>query len=148
MLGGKRVTAFASPQRALEVRIGRERLAVPVHAIARVLPMQYAPLPLAHQLVIGVGFDAARTIVCISMSSFRAPGEETTAVLFESAGSIGYGLCIEEALELVDVTAVDRGTVPASHPRWVRRAHTADGRMLGWIDAAVLIDDITAGAIA
>lgn len=127
--------------------MGRARIAIPVGAIARVLALRCSPLPLAHQLVVGLGFDGDRTIVCVSINPARVQTDDMKAVLFDTAGRVGFGLCIEEAVELVDVTTIERGTVQASLPRWIRRAHTADGRTLGWIDPEVLIGELT-GEIA
>jgi len=137
-------TAHQSPIVALELRVGRAHVAIPVGVIARVVALQYAPLPLAHRLVVGLGFAESRAIVCVSLTPMR-PGEDTaTAVLFDTRGSVGFGLCIEEALELVSVVAVERGTVQAHLPSWLRRARTSDGRALGWIDADRLVDELHA----
>jgi hypothetical protein len=141
--GESSMTSFVPPKRALELRVGRARIAIPVGVIARVLAIRWSPLPLAHQLVAGLGFDGERTIVCVSINPTHAQTDDTKAVLFDTGGRIGFGLCIEEAVELVDVTSVERGTVQATLPRWIRRARTTDGRTLGWIDADVLIGELT-----
>jgi hypothetical protein len=139
------VTADAPATRSLELLIGRARVAVPVTTIARVVGVTYGPLPLAHRLVAGLGFEAKRAIVCISLLPARGgrEGGTTKAVLLDTAGRIGFGLCIDEALELVDVVNVERGTVQSNLPKWVRRARTVDGRTLGWIDTDVLIGELS-----
>jgi hypothetical protein len=141
------VTTNVSPTRALELLIGRARVAVSVNIIARVMAVEYGPLPLAHRLVVGVAFDDRRTIVCVSLTPARASSDSAKVVLFETAGTVGYGLCIDQALDLVDVTRIERGTAQPSLPRWVRRARTSNGRTLGWIDADVLIDDLSTGEV-
>jgi hypothetical protein len=138
------VTASPTPIRALELLVGRAHVALPVAMIARVIDVRYAVLPLAHRLVVGLGFDDVRTIVCISLTPARVSPDTTKAVLLDTQGRVGFGFCIDEALELVDVVRVERGTVQASLPRWVRRAHTSVGRTLGWIDADILIDELSA----
>jgi hypothetical protein len=111
--------------------------------IARVMEVQYGPLPLAHRLVVGLGFDERRAIVCVSLTPTRTQADSTKAVLFETAGRIGFGLCIDEALELVEVVRVERGAAQVNLPVWVRRARTSDGRTLGWIDADLLIAEFS-----
>jgi hypothetical protein len=130
--------------RALELRVGRVRIALPVSGISRVLALACAPLPLAHRLVAGLGFHDARAIVCVTLTPSRLGADTVKVVLLDSPGRVGFGLCIEEALDLVEIVAIDRGAVQASLPRWVRRARTADGRTLGWIDSEVLIDELSA----
>jgi hypothetical protein len=129
--------------RSLELLIGRARVAVPVTTIARVVGVTYGPLPLAHRLVAGVGFEAQRAVICISLLPQRATSGTTKAVLLDTTGRIGFGLCIDEALELVDVVQVERGSVQHNLPKWVRRARTSDNRTLGWIDTDVLIGELS-----
>jgi hypothetical protein len=144
-------STITSPVRALELLVGRARIVVPVRLIARVIALAYEPLPLAHRLVVGLGFEHTRTVVCVSLTPSRAvgpgPGATTKAVLFESKTPLGYGLCIDEALDLVDIVQVERGTVQPNLPRWVRRARTSEGRTLGWIDAEILVDELSAPAV-
>lgn len=138
---------LTSPTRALEMMIGRARIAVPVTHIARVIAVDYSALPLAHQLVVGLGFDNARPIVCVSLTATRPVAATTKAVLFETTSRLGFGLCIDEALDLVDVVQVERGGAQANLPRWVQRARTADGRTIGWIDTAALVGELTDRAV-
>ncbi len=133
-----------SPIVALELRVGRARVAVPVSVIARVLGLQYAPLPLAHRLVVGLGFADSRAIVCVALTPASPGADSATAVLFDTQGRVGFALCIEEALALVKVISIERGPVQEHLPSWVRRARTADGRALGWIDADQLVEELHA----
>jgi hypothetical protein len=135
------------PTRALELMIGRARVAVPVTSISRVVDVTYGALPLTHPLVLGLGFDEARPIVCIAIVRTDVVATNTKAVLFETESRLGYGLCIDEALDIGDVIQVERNTAQTHLPRWVRRARTIDGRLLGWIDADVLIDELTELAV-
>src|SRR5687767_8532160 len=96
-------TGTITSSRALELLIGRARVAVPITFIARVIAVTYGSLPLAQRLVAGIGFDEQRAIVCVSLTAARVASATSKAVLFDTRTRVGFGLCIDDALELVDV---------------------------------------------
>lgn len=139
-------TGTTGDERALEFRIGRARLAVRLDRVARVIEVSYAPLPLAHPLVIGIGFEDARPLVCVALTRARpaAAGATTRAVLLDLPGQIGWALCIDEVFSLSQLVRWELGG-QSKLPAWVGRARTSDGRTVGWIDPDGMIGDLSAG---
>jgi hypothetical protein len=137
----------AITERALELRVGRVHLLVRVDRVARIIEIPCAPLPLARPLVLGLGFDDDRPVVCITLGPPQPLNENpiVKAVLLTTPASIGWALCIDEVFNLISVvelSPVERGPAGSQRPPWVRRARTADGRVVGWIDADDMVRDL------
>jgi chemotaxis signal transduction protein len=131
-------------QRALEFRVGRPQLAIRLDQVARVIELPCVALPRTNPLVRGVGFEDARTIVFVSLTrdAVAANGAVVRAVLLQTSGRVGWALCIDEVLDLITVTQLATPDRDHKLPRWVRKARTTDARMIGWIDADVLVREL------
>jgi chemotaxis signal transduction protein len=139
----------AGSDRALEFRVGCVHLLVRVDRVARLIEVPCAPLPLVRPLVLGLGFDDDRPVICVALSRRTAAsdGAMVKAVLLTTATRVGWALCIDEVFNLisvVEISPIDRAAAKSPLPPWVRRARTADGRAVGWIDADDMIRDLAA----
>ena len=137
----------AVTERALEVRVGCVHLVVRVDRVARIIEVPCAPLPMARPLVLGLGFDDDRPVVCISLSRQQRSDDDAIvkAVLLTTPARVGWALSVDEVFSLttiVELSAMDRGATRGQLPPWVRRARTADGRVVGWIDADAMVRDL------
>ena len=134
--------------RALEFRVGRVHLVMRLDLVARLIEVPYAPLPLTRSLVLGLGFDDSRPVVCVSLTRHGVveAGAVIRAVLIRSPGRLGWALCADEVYQLTSIAHFDHVDTPEKLPRWVGRARTLDGRTLGWIDAEVMMHDLASGA--
>ena len=129
--------------RAIELQVGKARIAVGVALIDRIVETQCTRLPLTHPLVHGIGFDAGRPLVCVFLGRktevLRLP--MVTAVILAVAGTVAWALCADQILGVVPV--VERSTTgDARLPRWLTRVRTSDGRVLAWLDPNLMVLDI------
>jgi hypothetical protein len=133
--------------RALELQIGKARVAIDLDQVDRVVETVCTPMPMAHRLVRGIGFDDKRPIVCVVLSGKAAQttAEPVTAVLLVGPGPVVWAVCADQVLGVVPL--VGRSTVPdARLPRWLTRVFSKDGRSLAHVDGAQLIVDIGGAA--
>jgi chemotaxis signal transduction protein len=129
--------------RALELQIGKARVAIDLDQVDRVIETVCTPMPMAHRLVRGIGFDDRRPIVCVALSGKLAhpSAEQVTAVLLVGAGSVVWAVCADHVLGVVQL--VGRSTVPdARLPRWLTRVFSKDGRSLAHVNSVQLVVDI------
>jgi chemotaxis signal transduction protein len=129
--------------RALEFQIGKARVAIDLAQVDRVVETVCTPMPMAHRLVRGIGFDDKRPIVCVALSGKAAhpSAEQVTAVLLVGAGSVVWAVCADHVLGVVPL--VGRSTVPdARLPRWLTRVFSKDGRSLAHVNGVQLVVDI------
>ena len=129
--------------RALELQIGKARVAIDLDQVDRVVETVCTPMPMAHRLVRGIGFDDKRPIVCVALSGKPAhpSAEQVTAVLLVGAGSVVWAVCADHVLGVVPL--VGRSTVPdARLPRWLTRVFAKDGRSLAHVNGGQLVLDI------
>lgn len=129
--------------RALELQIGKARVAIDLDQVDRVIETVCTPMPMAHRLVRGIGFDDKRPIVCVALSGKLAhpSAEQVTAVLLVGAGSVVWAVCADHVLGVVPL--VGRSTVPdARLPRWLTRVFSKDGRSLAHVNSVQLVVDI------
>ena len=130
--------------RALELQVGKARVAVSLDRIDRVVQTPCARIPTSHPLVRGIGFDGERPIICVFLGR-RAedhPGD-VTAVLLLGAGEAQWAVCADRVLGVV--TVADRSTKSDTRlPRWLNRARTSEGRALAWLDPELMVRDIGA----
>jgi chemotaxis signal transduction protein len=129
-------------ERALEFRIGKVHLAMDLARVDRVVEVPWAPLPLVRPLVLGLGFDADRPIVCVSLIKGRGEPANVKVVLLAGATRVGWALVVDEVYSLILVTTLAAGPDKGHLPRWVCRARSDDGRTLGWIDADLMVRDL------
>jgi hypothetical protein len=129
--------------RALELQVGKARVVVGLDQIDRIVETICTPMPMAHPLVRGIGFDDARPIVCVVLSgkpTDPAP-QLVTAVLLTSQGPVAWALCADQVHGVVPL--IGRSTaVDGRWPRWLSRVRSQDGRTLAHFDAARLVLDI------
>jgi hypothetical protein len=129
--------------RALELQVGKARVVVGLDQIDRIVETVCTPLPMAHRLVRGIGFDDRRPIVCVVLSSHTtatAP-QPVTAVLLVGDGPVGWALCADQVHGVVPL--VERSTaIDARWPRWLSRVRSRDGRVLAQLDSAQMVSDI------
>ena len=129
--------------RALELQIGKARVAIDLDQVDRVVETVCTPMPMAHRLVRGIGFDDKRPIVCVALSGklAHAVAEAITVVLLVGAGPVVWAVCADHVLGVVPL--VGRSTVPdARLPRWLTRVFSKDGRSLAHVNGAQLVLDI------
>jgi chemotaxis signal transduction protein len=133
--------------RALELQVGRARVVIDLAQVDRIVETVCTPMPMAHPLVRGIGFDEARPIVCVVLSGKTAEpaAQMITTVLLVGAGPVIWGLCADRVHGVVPL--VGRSTaVDARWPRWLSRVRSQDGRTLANLDAARMILDIGGAA--
>jgi hypothetical protein len=129
--------------RALELQVGKARVVVAVDQVDRIVETVCTPMPMAHRLVRGIGFDDRRPIVCVVLSgkSAEPASEMITAVLLTGQGPVVWALCADRVLGVV--TLVERSTATdARWPRWLGRVRSQDGRTLAKLDGAQMVLDI------
>ena len=128
--------------RALELQVGKARVAVSLDRIDRVVETPCARLPNSHALVRGIGFDGERPIICVFLGR-RAedqPGD-VTAVLLLGGGEARWAICADRMLGVV--TVAERSTKTDTRlPRWLHRARTSEGHAVAWLDPELMIRDI------
>ena len=133
--------------RALELQIGKARVAIDLDQVDRVVETTCTPMPLAHRLVRGIGFDDKRPIVCVVLNgkTVRDAQQLVTAVLLAGPGSVTWAVCADHVLGVVPL--VGRSTVVDERlPRWLSRMFSQDGRSLAHVDAAKMVVDIGGAA--
>ena len=135
--------------RALELQVGKARVVVALDQIDRIIETVCAPMPMAHRLVRGIGFEDRRPIVCVVLSgkSAELTPQTVTAVLLTGTGSgpVLWALCADRVHGVV--TLVERSTASdARWPRWLGRVRSQDGRTLAQLDGAVMVLDIGGAA--
>jgi hypothetical protein len=133
--------------RALELQVGKARVVVAVEQIDRIIETVCMPVPLAHRLVRGVGFDDRRPVVCVVLSGKPAElgPHIVTAVLLAGPGPVAWALCADQVYSVV--TLVGRSNASdARWPRWLGRVRSQDGRTLAQLDAAQMALDIGGAA--
>lgn len=118
-------------------------MALDVDRIDRIVETVCTPIPLAHRLVRGIGFDGGRPIVCVVLTTRTTTHtpQQVTAVLLVGAGPVSWALCTDQIHGVVPLVA--RATVIDPRlPRWLRRARSQDGRMLAYLDPIQMVLDI------
>jgi hypothetical protein len=129
--------------RALELQVGKARVVIGLDQVDRIVETVCTPMPMAHRLVRGIGFDDRRPIVCVVLSGKTAdPAALTiTAVLLTGAAAVAWALCADHVHGVVPL--VERSTViDARLPRWLSRVRSADGRTLAYLDCPQMVLDI------
>jgi hypothetical protein len=129
--------------RALELQVGKARVVVGLDQIDRILETVCTPMPMAHRLIRGIGFDERRPIVCVVLSGKPADPAPAlvTAVLLAGIGPVAWALCADHVHGVVPL--VGRSTViDARLPRWLGRVRSQDGRTLAHLDSAQMVLDI------
>lgn len=129
--------------RALEVQVGKARVVVALDQVDRIIETVCTPMPRAHRLVRGIGFDERRPIVCVMLSGKPADlaPRTITAVLLAGHAPVVWALCADRVFGVV--TLVERSTAyDARWPRWLGRVRSRDGRTLAQLDGAQMALDI------
>jgi hypothetical protein len=129
--------------RALELQVGKARVVIGLHQVDRIIETICTPIPMAHRLVRGIGFDERRPIVCVVLSGKSAdPAPQmVTAVLLAGSGAVAWALCADQVHGVVPLA--ERSTATDERlPRWLCRVRSQDGRMLACVDSALMILDI------
>lgn len=129
--------------RALELQIGKARVVVDLDRVDRIVQTVCTPMPMAHALVRGIGFDDRRPIVCVVLSGKPADPAPTmiTAVLLAGRGAVTWALCADQVHGVVPL--VGRSTTTDQRlPRWLRRVRSQDGRLLAQLDPVAMALDI------
>jgi chemotaxis signal transduction protein len=133
----------AHDEHALEVQVGKARVVVALDQVDRIIETLCTPMPKAHRLVRGIGFDERRPIVCVMLSGKPAElaPRTITAVLLVGHGPVVWALCADQVFGVV--TLVGRSTAyDARWPRWLGRVRSQDGRTLAQLDGAQMALDI------
>jgi hypothetical protein len=128
---------------ALELQVGKARVVIGLHQVDRIVETVCTPMPMAHRLVRGIGFDERRPIVCVVLSGKPAdPAPQmVTAVLLAGGGTVAWALCADQIHGVVPLT--ERSTaIDARLPRWLCRVRSQDGRLLACVDSALMVVEI------
>jgi hypothetical protein len=116
---------------------------VDIAQVDRIVETTCTPLPLAHPLVRGIGFDGVRPIVCVVLSG--KPDDlvplSITAVLLAGNGPIAWALCADKVLGVLPLVGRSPA-IDARWPRWLSRVRSQDGRTLAQFDGAQMVLDI------
>lgn len=133
--------------RALELQVGKARVVIGLDHVDRIIETACTPMPMAHPLVRGIGFEEDRPIVCVVLSGKspeRAP-QQVTAVLLAGAGAVTWAVCADQVMGVVPV--IERATTTDPRlPRWLGRVRSADGRVLASLDPKAMVADIGGAA--
>lgn len=129
--------------RALELQVGKARVVIGIEQIDRIIELVCTPMPMAHPLVCGIGFEAQRPIVCVVLTGKNPdPAPRTvTAVLLAGEGPVAWALCADGVHGVVPLVARSHA-IDARWPRWLSRVRSADGRTLAHFDSAQMVLDI------
>jgi hypothetical protein len=127
---------------AIELQVGKARIAVGLTLIDRIIETPCTPMPLTHALVRGIAFDDQRPIVCVFLGRKTTETPPTiTAVILSHGGPVAWALCADKVYGVVPV--IERSAlVDARLPSWLARVRAADGRLLAWLDPELMIRDI------
>jgi hypothetical protein len=129
--------------RALELQVGKARVVVGLDQVDRIVETICTPMPMAHALVRGIGFDDARPIVCVVLSgkSTDPAPQLVTVVLLAGTGPVAWALCADQVHGVVPL--VERSVaIDARWPRWLSRVRSKDGRTFAHFNGARLVLDI------
>ena len=129
--------------RALELQVGKARVVIGLDQVDRIVETTCTPMPMAHPLVRGIGFDQQRAIVCVVLSGRTTdPAPQLiTAVLLVGGGPVAWAVCADQVHGVVPL--VGRSTVvEARWPRWLSRVRSQDGRTLAQLDGAQMALEI------
>jgi len=113
--------------------------------VDRLVETVCTPMPMAHPLVRGIGFDERRPIVCVVLSGKPADlaAQMIKVVLLVGGGPVAWALCADQVHGVVPL--VTRSVaVDARLPRWLSRVRSQDGRTLAFVDSAQMVLDIGA----
>ena len=129
--------------RALELQVGKARVVIGLEQVDRIVETICTPMPMAHPLVRGIGFEERKPIVCVILSGKTAdPAPRmVTAVLLTGAGPVGWALCADKVHGVVPLVARSNA-VDARWPRWLSRVRSQDGRTLAHFDSVQMVLDI------
>ena len=129
--------------RALELQVGKARVVIGLPHVDRIIETACMPMPLAHPLVRGIGFEDERPIVCVVLSGKTGERDphQVTAVLLAGAGAVTWAVCADQVVGVIPVVERSTTTDPRL-PRWLGRVRTSDGRVLAWLEPSVMVADI------
>jgi hypothetical protein len=129
--------------RALELQVGKARVVIGLDQVDRIVETMCTPMPMAHALVRGIGFDDRRPIVCVVLSGKTAdPAPQVvTAVLLAGGGAVVWALCADQVHGVVPLVGRSTG-IDTRWPRWLSRVRSRDGRTLAHLDGAQMVLDI------
>ena len=115
--------------------------------VDRIVETACMPMPMAHPLVRGIGFDERKPIVCVVLSG--KPSDPSaivvTAVLLAGGGAVTWALCADHVHGVVPLVGRSRVSDPRL-PRWLGRVRGEDGRVMACLDPALMILDIGGAA--
>jgi hypothetical protein len=129
--------------RALELQVGKARVVIGLDQVDRIVETVCTPMPMAHRLVRGIGFEERKPIVCVVLSGKTTDPspQAVTAVLLTGAGPVIWALCADQVHGVVPL--IGRSTaVDERWPRWLSRVRSQDGRTLAHLDSALMVLDI------
>jgi hypothetical protein len=129
--------------RALELQVGKARVVLGLEQIDRIVELVCTPMPMAHPLVCGIGFEGQRPIVCVGLTGKSTdPAPRTvTAVLLAGNAPVAWALCADRVHGVVPLVARSNA-IDARWPRWLSRVRSADGRTLAHFDGVQMVLDI------
>src|SRR4051794_14794529 len=150
-LVGAPPAAMVREASGLECAVGRARIAIPTEAVAQIIEYEVAELPLARNLVAGLGLFGDQIIVSVSFAP-RAGGaaarrRTTKGVLLhvpEVEGTL-FAMEVVEVHSFVRLTLKGRTEQPGKEPlpRWITLGETSDGRALGLVDVPSMVRELS-----
>jgi hypothetical protein len=129
--------------RALELQVGKARVVIGLDQVDRIVETICTPMPMAHRLVRGIGFDDGKPIVCVVLSGKAADfaPQLVTAVLLVGGGPVVWALCADRVHGVVPLVGRSMA-IDERWPRWLSRVRSQDGRTLARLDSAQMVLDI------
>src|SRR5262245_14506577 len=129
--------------RALELQVGKARVVIGVDQIDRIIETVCTPIPMAHRLVRGIGFDDSKPIVCVVLSGKPADFDPqlVTGGRLVGGGRVVWALCAERVHGVVPLVGQSTAT-DERWPRWLSRVRSQDGRTLARLDSVQMVLDI------
>jgi hypothetical protein len=129
--------------RALELQVGKARVVIGLDQVDRIVETICTPMPMAHRLVRGIGFDDRKPIVCVVLSGKAADfaPQLVTAVLLVGDGAVVWALCADRVHGVVPLVGRSMA-IDERWPRWLSRVRSQDGRTLARLDSAQMVLDI------
>ncbi len=120
--------------RALECRLERGSIAIPVEAVGQIVEYEVAPLPLTRGAVRGLGIVNGKLVVSLGVGACDEGRRRTKGILLRTAEPYGHwAFEVSEVISFIEV-----------EPPRAGRVRTVDAREIAWLD----VEDVVARADA
>jgi chemotaxis signal transduction protein len=150
IVGWSQPSASVAASSGLECMVGHARMAVPADSVDQIVEYEVSsPLPLARRFIGGVARIGDQVLLLVSFAARDGQHghgrHRTKCVLLRArSGDLPW------AIEVTDVGGFVRVAFPPVEeaprmdrlPAWVRLGRTSDGKFLGWIEVATMVEEL------